>query len=52
MIHPGRMDTLMGAENARITAAESAEGIYRILREGTEPMAVPFMNYKGEPMPY
>jgi len=52
MIHPGRMDTLMGAENAQITAAESAEGIYRILREGTEPMAVPFMNYKGEPMPY
>lgn len=54
MIHPGRMDTMMGKENAQIDPKESAEGLYEIL-EGKKKipfMEIPFINYKGEPMPH
>lgn len=54
MIHPGRMDTIMGKENAQIQPEESANGLFDILECVKEipPMDVPFINYKGEPMPY
>lgn len=53
MLHPGRMNTVMGAENAQIEPNESAEGIMRILEGKINPqMEIPFINYKGEPMPY
>lgn len=54
MIHPGRMDTVMGKENAQIHPRESAVGLFDILEQkiSVPPMNVPFINYKGEPMPY
>ncbi len=54
MIHPGRMDTVMGKENAEIQPEEAAEGIYEILtgRKKIPPMEIPFIDYKGRPMPY
>lgn len=54
MIHPGRMDTVMGKENAQIHPRESAKGLFDILEQKIDipPMDVPFINYKGEPMPY
>lgn len=54
MIHPGRMDTAMGKENAQIQPEEAAEGIYAILRgrKKFQPMEIPFLDYKGQPMPY
>ena len=54
MIHPGRMDTVMGKENAQIPPARSAVGVLDILenRKQIPEMDIPFINYKGEPMPY
>jgi NAD(P)-dependent dehydrogenase (short-subunit alcohol dehydrogenase family) len=53
MVHPGRMQTLMGKENAQILPKESAEGIYKIIEKTMNPtLEVPFINYKGEQMPY
>ena len=54
MIHPGRMDTIMGKENAQIHPRESAKGLFDILEQKIDipPMDIPFINYKGEPMPY
>lgn len=54
MVHPGRMDTLMGKENAQIHPQETAIGLYDILEKKKEipPMEVPFINYKGEAMPH
>lgn len=52
MIHPGRMDTPMGVENAQIPAMESAVGIWDILEGKIKPERedIPFINYKGEYM--
>ena len=52
MVHPGRMDTPMGAENAQIPAGESAIGIWDILEGKIKPDRedIPFINYKGEYM--
>ncbi len=53
MVHPGRMQTVMGAENAQISPRESAEGIYSIIDKTLDPqLDIPFVNYKGEAMPY
>lgn len=54
MIHPGRMDTIMGKENAQIPPSESAIGLFDILdrKKQIPDMDVPFINYRGEPMPY
>lgn len=54
MVHPGRMDTIMGKENAQIQPEEAARGLYDILSGRIEipPMDIPFINYKGQPMPY
>lgn len=54
MIHPGRMDTIMGKENAQIPPSESAAGLFDILdrKKQIADMDVPFINYRGEPMPY
>ena len=52
MIHPGRMQTVMGVENAQIPASEPAQGIWDIA-EGkiiTERDDFPFINYKGQYM--
>ena len=50
-VHPGRMRTEMGAENAQIEVSESADGIYKIatgeVLKGNEKI---YVNYKGEPM--
>lgn len=52
MIHPGRMMTKMGVENAQISPVESAEGIHLIIDKTINPeLDIPFINYKGEPMP-
>lgn len=53
MVHPGRMQTVMGVENAQILPGESADGIYHLIDKTLDPqMDIPFVNYKGEPMPY
>lgn len=53
MVHPGRMNTVMGVENAQIEPSESAAGIFDLLEKKINPkMEIPFINYKGEPMPY
>ena len=53
MVHPGRMQTAMGKENAQINTNESAEGIYKIIDKSIDPkLDIPFINYKGEQMPY
>lgn len=53
MMHPGRMNTVMGAENKQIEPSESANGIYDIIEKRVDPkLDIPFINYKGEQMPY
>lgn len=53
MLHPGRMNTVMGKENRQIEPDESALGILDIVKGKIDPkMDIPFINYKGEPMPY
>lgn len=53
MVHPGRMQTVMGAENAQMPPRESAEGIYSLINKTLDPqLDIPFVNYKGEAMPY
>jgi len=53
MVHPGRMQTLMGAENAQIEPNESANGIFQLIDKTLNPeLDIPFVNYKGEQMPY
>jgi len=50
-VHPGRMRTEMGAENAQIEVSESAEGIYKIATgEVLKDNEKIYINYKGEPM--
>lgn len=51
MVHPGRMDTVMGKENAQIDPAQSAEGQYELIENKKNiTLSIPFINYKGEPM--
>jgi len=51
MIHPGRMDTVMGKENARIQPSESAQGIWAIIDRRTDVYSsIPFYDYCGNPM--
>jgi len=51
MIHPGRMDTVMGRENAQIQASESAQGIWAILERRTDIYSsIPFYDYQGNQM--
>ncbi|NLD58876.1 MAG: SDR family NAD(P)-dependent oxidoreductase [Clostridiales bacterium] len=53
MMHPGRMNTVMGAENRQIEASESASGIFDVIEKRIDPkLDIPFINYKGEQMPY
>lgn len=53
MIHPGRMDTLMGVENAQISPDVPACGIMELLegRSVVSAMDIPFIDYLGRPMP-
>lgn len=52
MIHPGRMFTIMGVENAQIQPSEPAFGIFDIIeRKVKADFDIPFINYKGEQMP-
>jgi NAD(P)-dependent dehydrogenase (short-subunit alcohol dehydrogenase family) len=51
-LHPGRMNTVMGHNDAQIEPEESAEGIYQII---TREKKIPpkygwFINYRGESM--
>ncbi|MDR1687088.1 MAG: SDR family NAD(P)-dependent oxidoreductase [Clostridiales bacterium] len=52
MVHPGRMHTVMGAENAQIQPLETAENLWDIIerKKPVEHHDVPFINYKGEYM--
>lgn len=53
MLHPGRMNTVMGKENAQMEPRESAEGIFDVIEKRIDPkLEIPFINYKGEQMPY
>jgi hypothetical protein len=47
------MQTVMGVENAQISPAESAEGIHNLIDKTLDlKLDIPFVNYKGEQMPY
>jgi Dehydrogenases with different specificities (related to short-chain alcohol dehydrogenases) len=52
MTHPGRMDTVMGKENAQIHPSESAKGHLDIIERKIDipSMKVPYIDYKGNPM--
>jgi NAD(P)-dependent dehydrogenase (short-subunit alcohol dehydrogenase family) len=51
-VHPGRMNTVMGRNDAQIEPEESAEGIYRIITGGKEAAVGKgwFIDYRGEAM--
>jgi len=50
MIHPGRMDTVMGKENAQIHPSESAQGIWAIIERRIDVYSsTPFYDYHGDP---
>ncbi len=52
MIHPGRMFTVMGVENAQIQPGEPAFGIWDIIEKKKKiDLDIPFINYKAEQMP-
>jgi NAD(P)-dependent dehydrogenase (short-subunit alcohol dehydrogenase family) len=52
MIHPGRLFTVMGKENAQIQPSESAKGIWEIIsRKRDVYSSIPFFDYQGNPMP-
>ena len=49
MIHPGRMDTEMGVENAQIHPSVPAKEIYSIIKGKNLPkMEIPFIDYTGK----
>ena len=51
MIHPGRMNTMMGKASAQIEPVETARGIWGLIEQGIDVnMGVPFIDYKGNPM--
>jgi NAD(P)-dependent dehydrogenase (short-subunit alcohol dehydrogenase family) len=51
MIHPGRMFTVMGKENAQIQPSESSEGIWDLIcRKNNAYALIPFFDYHGKPM--
>jgi NAD(P)-dependent dehydrogenase (short-subunit alcohol dehydrogenase family) len=51
-VHPGRMNTVMGRNDAQIEPEESAEGIYKIItgEKKIPPQNGWFIDYHGEPM--
>jgi NAD(P)-dependent dehydrogenase (short-subunit alcohol dehydrogenase family) len=51
-VHPGRMNTKMGSNDAQIEPEESAEGIYKIIsgEKKIPPESGWFINYRGESM--
>jgi NAD(P)-dependent dehydrogenase (short-subunit alcohol dehydrogenase family) len=51
-VHPGRMNTVMGRNDAQIEPEESAEGIYKIItgEKKIPPQNGWFVDYHGEPM--
>jgi NAD(P)-dependent dehydrogenase (short-subunit alcohol dehydrogenase family) len=52
MIHPGRMFTVMGKENAQIQPSESSGGIWDLIcRINDVYSTIPFFDYRGKPMP-
>jgi NAD(P)-dependent dehydrogenase (short-subunit alcohol dehydrogenase family) len=51
MIHPGRMFTVMGKENAQIQPSESSEGIWDLIcKKNNVYASIPFFDYRGKPM--
>lgn len=52
MVHPGRMQTVMGAENAQIPASVPACGIWDIIerKRTVEREDIPFIDYNGNYM--
>jgi NAD(P)-dependent dehydrogenase (short-subunit alcohol dehydrogenase family) len=51
MIHPGRMFTVMGKENAQIQPSESSGGIWDLIcRKNDVYASIPFFDYRGKPM--
>lgn len=53
MVHPGRMNTVMGVENAQIEPEVPAQGILDIVEGKIQvpEMEIPFIDYLGRPMP-
>ena len=52
MVHPGRMNTKMGVENAQIEPQEAATGILDIAEGKIDPhLDIPFIDYRGSAMP-
>jgi NAD(P)-dependent dehydrogenase (short-subunit alcohol dehydrogenase family) len=53
MVHPGRMNTVMGVENAQIEPEIPAQGIMDIVegKISVPEMEIPFIDYLGRPMP-
>lgn len=50
-VHPGRMKTVMGAENGQIEASDSAEGIYRLaIGEYLADNEEVYVDYQGRAM--
>lgn len=50
-VHPGRMQTVMGKENAQIHPREAAVGIYDIINGSVRiELEIPFIDYKGRNM--
>ncbi len=52
MLHPGYVKTDMNGGEGRITAAESAAGLYAVITGLGEVDDGKFLNYDGEPMPW
>jgi NAD(P)-dependent dehydrogenase (short-subunit alcohol dehydrogenase family) len=51
MIHPGRMNTVMGKATAQIEPKETAEGIWTLIEQRIDLYPpVPFIDYKGNSM--
>jgi NAD(P)-dependent dehydrogenase (short-subunit alcohol dehydrogenase family) len=51
MIHPGRMNTVMGKASAQIEPKETAEGIWALIEQRVDFYPpVPFIDYKGNSM--
>ncbi len=53
MVHPGRMQTVMGKENAQISPTVPAKGILDLVDGVIDPVLdIPFVDYEGRQMPY
>ena len=52
LLHPGWVKTDMGTDQAQLTPEQSVEGMLQIIENFTENEPAPFLNYKGETLPW